>query len=261
MSRHPSRRPAAAGGSSALSLAASALLHAALIAASAWLTRVPGQYAAGGSTELVRFLVPPNAVPRHDVVRERVEWVRIGVPDGWGISDIDGERAGSEVAAAPRRGDLGADPEIDFRRDEALDELLGDNLVFSAVDVDSTVERSPMSGAPLYPPAMLAARLQGEVRAIYVVDSAGRVDSASFRIVSATHPEFAGAVMEAVPFLRFRPAMAGGRPVRQLVEQTFEFRIAPPRPKKSAFRPAPGGRTLADVRVTAPPRDHAASED
>lgn len=245
MSRHPMRYPVQATGPSALSLAASALLHAALIGVTVYYTREPGHYAEGGSTELVRFLVPPDKVPRYKISTERIEWVRIGIPDGWGLSDVDGERAGKELATAPREGDQGADPEIDFRRSKLLDELLGNAFIFSATDVDSTVERSPESGAPLYPPELLDAKVEGQVHTIYVVDSVGRVDSASFRVVFATDPGFTAAVLEAIPYMRFRPAMAGGRPVAQLVEQTFEFRITVRKPKKAALRPSPGGRTLA----------------
>lgn len=245
MSRHPMHRPAAAGGSSALSLAASALVHAAVIAVCSYYTREPGHYAEGGSTELVRFLVPPDKVPTQRLSTERIEWVRVGIPEGWGLSDVDGERPGSEIATAPREGEQGADPEIDFRRAKALEELIGNSLIFSAVDVDSTVERSPDSGAPLYPQDLLDAKVEGYVHAIYVVDSSGHVDTTSFRIVHATDSGFVAAVIEAVPYMRFRPAVVGGQRVPQLVEQKFEFRISPRKVKKAALRRSPDGHTLA----------------
>jgi hypothetical protein len=71
------------------------------------------------------------------------------------------------------------------------------------------------------------------------------VDTTSFRVVHATDSGFAAAVIEAVPYMRFRPAFIGGRRVSQLVEQKFEFRISPRKAKKAALRRSPDGRTLA----------------
>jgi TonB family protein len=254
--RHPIWRPAAGREASALGVVSSAVLHAALIGVCAVLTREPGQYAKGGSTELVRFLVPPDRVPTRKIATERIEWVRLGIPDGWGISDVDGARLGSEIAATSRRGERGVDPELEFRQREDLDELLGGDQVFNAFEVDSTVERSPESGAPFYPADLLLANVEGNVRARYVVDTAGRVDSTTIEILSATHPAFALAVLEAAPRMRFRPAVAAGRKVAQLVEQNFEFRVSQ-RTEKVTLRGAPRGRMLAGRPVTADRPDHA----
>ena len=256
MLRHPIWRPADAGaGSSTLGIAASAVVHLAVIAVCVTLTREPGHYAEGGSTELVRFLVPEQKVPRHKFETERIEWMRIGIPAGWGVSDVDGERAGSEIAAAPRRGEGGTDPEFDRPRPRDLDELLAMDQVFSALEVDSTVLRSPESAAPFYPAELLALNVEGMVRARYVVDTSGRVDSTTFEIVDATHPAFAHAVLSAAPRMRFRPAMAAGRKVPQLVEQTFEFRVAR-KTEKVSLRASPGVGTFA-ARYVAAHSDHA----
>ena len=51
-------------------------------------------------------------------------------------------------------------------------------------------------------------------------------DTTTLRIVEATHPEFAKAVRDALPFMRFKPARIGERTVRQLVQQPFYFRVA-----------------------------------
>jgi len=241
--------------SSTLGIAASVVVHLALVAVSAHLTREPGHYAKDGSTELVRFLVPPNREVRRDLVRERIEWVRTGLPDGWGISDIDAQGIGSEIAATGRRGDRGVDPELERRRNEELDELLGDDVVLTAYEVDSIASRDPDSGAPVYPPDLLAANVEGTVRTQYVVDTSGRVDSASFRILTATHPAFAAAVLESVPRMRFRPALSAGRRVPQLVEQTFEFKMT--RRTPVSLRMGPDGRKLAAVAGHAAALPHA----
>jgi hypothetical protein len=48
------------------------------------------------------------------------------------------------------------------------------------------------------------------------------------QVVKATHPEFVQAVREAMPKMRFRPAILGGYKVRQLVQQNFSFKIQRP---------------------------------
>lgn len=255
MLRHPIWRPADAGaGFPKLGIAASAVVHLAVIGVCVVLTQEPGHYAEGGSTELVRFLVPEERLPRHKFETERVEWLRIGIPDGWGVSDIDGERSGSEIAAPPRPGEQGIDPEFERPRRPDFDELRASDHVFSAVEVDSTVERSAESAAPFYPPELLALNVEGSVRTRYVVDTSGRVDSTSFEIVESSHPAFAHAVLQAAPRMRFRPAIASGRKVSQLVEQTFEFRVAR-RLDKVSLRERPGVRTLAERSAAKP--DHA----
>lgn len=78
---------------------------------------------------------------------------------------------------------------------------------------------------PRYPEMLRARGLEGEVVARYVVDSTGRVRDGSIEIVATTHDRFADAVRQALARTRFVPAEHAGRPVAQLVEQRFAFRI------------------------------------
>jgi len=109
------------------------------------------------------------------------------------------------------------------------------------LEVDSTVFRDPMSAAPEYPANLLDRGIEGSASVRFVVDTTGVVDTVSYRVLRATHADFAVAVRMALPGMRFRPAIRAGVKVRQLVEQTFSFRIAPkdsllvvPRPKPPA---------------------------
>jgi outer membrane biosynthesis protein TonB len=70
---------------------------------------------------------------------------------------------------------------------------------------------------------MLARRVAGEVVARFVVDTAGRVDPGSFRLVSATNPAFVHPVRTSVPRMRYAPAESAGRRIPQVVEQAFRF--------------------------------------
>jgi hypothetical protein len=97
--------------------------------------------------------------------------------------------------------------------------------VFSVLDVDTAVVRSANSAAPAYPLKLLEAHITGSVSAQYVVDTTGFADTASFRVMRASNPGFIDAVREALPYMRFKPAKIGPTKVRQLVEQTFTFKI------------------------------------
>ncbi|HEU5218242.1 MAG TPA: TonB family protein [Gemmatimonadales bacterium] len=104
--------------------------------------------------------------------------------------------------------------------------LPGDNAL-SVLEVDSTVVRDPMSAAPEYPKSLLDRGIEGSAAVRFVVDTDGVVDTISYRVLRTTHPDFAVAVRMALNGMRFRPAIRAGSKVRQLVEQTFSFRIAP----------------------------------
>jgi protein TonB len=89
--------------------------------------------------------------------------------------------------------------------------------------VDRVVVLLPGSGAPRYPDGLRAAGIEGDVMAQFVVDTMGRVDVTTLRILQSTHAQFDDAVRAALHRLRFLPAEARGRKVRQLVQQPFRF--------------------------------------
>ena len=95
---------------------------------------------------------------------------------------------------------------------------------YLAAEVDEPV--SPvLIPAPRYPPTLRAAAIEGEIIAQYVVDTTGRVEPGSWKVLRASHDGFREAAREAVEAGRFKPARIGGRPVRQLVQQTIRFAI------------------------------------
>ena len=90
----------------------------------------------------------------------------------------------------------------------------------------NTVEREvlPLGGAaPRYPETLRSAGVEGEVVAEFVVDTTGRVETATITFAKGAHPLFEQAVRQALRGMRFRPAEAGGRAVRPLVRQPFVF--------------------------------------
>ena len=99
------------------------------------------------------------------------------------------------------------------------------NEVYSESQVEKPVMAVAGSATPRYPDVLKAAGVEGEVDVSFVVDTTGRAEPATFRILSSTHELFAAAVRSALAGMRFIPAEAGGRKVKQHVQQPFVFRI------------------------------------
>jgi TonB family protein len=78
---------------------------------------------------------------------------------------------------------------------------------------------------PQYPPSLESAGYEGRVLAQFVVDTLGRVDVRTFKVLESPHPLFSKAVQDALPSMRYKPAMIKGRKVRQIVQQPFTFAI------------------------------------
>jgi len=98
------------------------------------------------------------------------------------------------------------------------------SVVKLAGEVDEQVEVLS-ARRPSYPPALAAAGISGQVRLAFVVDTLGRCEPGSVRVVGSTHPGFERAAIDAVLGSAFRPARVRGMPVRQLVQQSVIFRL------------------------------------
>jgi TonB family protein len=100
------------------------------------------------------------------------------------------------------------------------------NVAYSVLQVDETVQRYESSAAPVYPPELSARGTEGKVETAYVVDTTGRVDTTSIRVMQSDDPRFTESVRTALAETRFRPAKRAGKAVRQLVQQRFRFKLA-----------------------------------
>ena len=114
---------------------------------------------------------------------------------------------------------------IVFHFDTAVTAARSQSEPFFAHAVDQQVELIPGQQPPRYPLTLERAGIEGDVVAQFVVDTVGRVEPWSVNVLDATHGEFARTVRERIPGLRFLPARARGRVVRQLVEQRFHFEV------------------------------------
>jgi protein TonB len=78
---------------------------------------------------------------------------------------------------------------------------------------------------PQYPDILKSAGIQGEVLAQFVIDTTGRADASTFKVIKSDHAQFTEAVKRALPRMRFRPAEVAGKKVKQLVQLPFAFSI------------------------------------
>ncbi|MEO8450071.1 MAG: energy transducer TonB [Gemmatimonadota bacterium] len=174
---------------------------------------------------MVMFLVPPDQAEQRQAASHGVDWSAV-VGTGGVVTEPPHELVVEPIPTGPAGGDSATNVEA-LASSEPIETAL------SEVEVDSTVERDPTSAAPIYPPLLLQQQIEGSTFVHYVVDTTGRVDSTTIRVVRTTHTDFADAVRGALMLMRFRPAIHGAHAVRQWVEQNFSFRIqaaAPPPP-------------------------------
>lgn len=96
---------------------------------------------------------------------------------------------------------------------------------FNSFEVDVEVVAIAGTVRPQYPDMLRSSGTEGQVIAQFVVNEKGRADRKTFKVVSSTHALFSDAVSRALPQMRFKPARIAGRPVSQLVQQLFVFRL------------------------------------
>ncbi|WP_309672601.1 TonB family protein [Gemmatimonas sp.] len=99
------------------------------------------------------------------------------------------------------------------------------NDVFLESEVEKPVAVLPGTAGPAYPETLRAAGIEGQVLAQFVVDSAGLVELATFKVLDSQHPLFVAAVRRALSRIRYLPAEARGARVAQLVQQSFHFTV------------------------------------
>lgn len=92
------------------------------------------------------------------------------------------------------------------------------------------VEAAPMllsATPPAYPEFLRRAGFEGRVVVEAVVDTLGRAERASVRVVESAHAGFEGPSRDYVLRALFRPARVHGRAVRVLVRIPIDFKLRP----------------------------------
>ena len=91
--------------------------------------------------------------------------------------------------------------------------------------VEKPVVGAPGSAQPRYPEILKSASVEGEVMAQFVVDTSGRAEPGSFKVLKSDNELLTSAVKAALSCQKFLPAEAGGRKVKQLVQQPYAFNV------------------------------------
>lgn len=141
----------------------------------------------------------PNVIPDIDLTRKAID---------------EADFSGKGVAGGIAKGVEGAPPSP----------VVDNNQTFFEFQVEKPVAQLP-GGAPQYPSMLQQQGVKGQVIAQFVVDTTGRVETGTFKVLESSHDLFTAAVRRSLPNMRFVPAEVGGRKVRQLVQQPFVFDI------------------------------------
>jgi TonB family C-terminal domain len=128
------------------------------------------------------------------------------------ISEAD--FSGKGVAGGTSKGVVGAPAPV----------VVDANQTYFEFQVEKPV--APLNNAqPNYPGMLQSQGVKGRVIAQFVVDTTGRADVSTFKVLETDHELFSAAVKSALPRMRFIPAEVGGHKVKQLVQQPFVFDI------------------------------------
>lgn len=91
---------------------------------------------------------------------------------------------------------------------------------------DRLAQQIPGTGNIRYPDALRIAGVEGEVIGQFVVDTNGTYSDGTFKAIKSSDPLFTEAVRNALPMMRFTPALVKGKAVRQLLQQPFTFSLS-----------------------------------
>lgn len=217
-------------------IAFSAVLHALLITGAIYGTLQAKEQLEKPKAEKVEFVEmkkkdeppPPKEVkpPPPDVVVKapppkgfQVLTAPIKIPDV--LPDIDLSKkvtneedfSGKGVAGGIAKGVVGGTPQP-----------VSDQPYFE-FQVEKQVAGVPGNPSPRYPDMLRSANVEGEVLAQFVVDTTGRAEMSTFKVLKSSHDLFTNSVKAALANMKFYPAEVGGRKVKQLVQMPFVFSL------------------------------------
>lgn len=210
----------------------SIVLHTVLISAAVYATARAGAKDEKAKAEKIQFVemkkeppkVPDKPPPPKEVV------VKPPPPKGF------------QVLRAPVRIDIKI-PEIDLTKaitnesdfsgkgvkggtgSGVVGGIANTNQTYFEFQVEKPAEMLAESPKPKYPSVLESSGIAGEVQAQFVVSSSGKADMDSFKVLKSSNELFTQAVKNVLPRMKFSPAMIGGKPVNQLVQQSFQFAV------------------------------------
>jgi hypothetical protein len=96
--------------------------------------------------------------------------------------------------------------------------------VYFEYQVDRAAVAARDNPRPAFSRSLLASKPDARIVVEFVVDTTGRADTTTFKVLSSPHKSAASAVRGVLPRLRFAPAELKGRKVRQIVQMPFRIR-------------------------------------
>jgi protein TonB len=216
--QHPPRSPEPLPLGAGVSIAVHAALVLALtVGAGQALMRPSETTSESIISSALRYLLPPDR-PGRPAAEAQATWssaAMAALPPG----NPDTYSPQVEQAGTPT-------PDVeDSAAPEPLAEAASAQNAFTLLDVDTAAVRDPSSAVPVYPSLLEKQGIEGTAVVRFVVDTNGRADLGTFRLVETNHPLFGAAVRDALPGMNFHPATVGPNKVRQMVELPFGFQI------------------------------------
>ena len=213
----------------------SIVLHTVLIGGAVYATARAGVKDEKAKAEKIQFVeikkeppkVPDKPPPPKEVVVTppppkgfQVLTAPIKIPDV--LPDIDLSKkvtneedfTGKGVAGGIAKGVVGGTPQP-----------VNSDQPYFEFQVEKQVAPYPGNTAPRYPDMLRSANVEGEVLAQFVVDTTGRAEMNTFKVIKSTHDLFTNAVKASLPNMKFYPAEVGGKHVKQLVQMPFQFNL------------------------------------
>ncbi|MEO7084607.1 MAG: TonB family protein [Gemmatimonadaceae bacterium] len=215
---------------------ASAIIHAVVISAAVYATAHASQELEKPKAEKVEFVTvkkdeppPPKDQPKPppDVVMKapppkgfQVLTAPIKIPDV--LPDIDLSKKVTNEEDFTGKGQAGGIAKGVVGGTAAP---VNSDQTFFEFQVEKQVAPFPGNSAPRYPDMLRSANVEGEVLAQFTVDTTGRAEMSTFKVLKSTHDLFTNAVRASLPNMKFYPAEVGGRKVKQLVQMPFQFSL------------------------------------
>jgi TonB family protein len=137
---------------------------------------------------------------------------------GWSrLRDIAAREAALRDVATPPPSRRSTEPGPEFVAQANADQP------YFEYQVGKPVQTAPGSSSPRYPDMLKSANVEGEVLAQFVVDTMGRAEMGTLKVLKSSHDGFTQAVKNALPDMRFTPAEISGHKVMQMVQMPFTF--------------------------------------
>jgi protein TonB len=96
---------------------------------------------------------------------------------------------------------------------------------FFQFEVEKVAQLEPGNPRPEYPSILSRTQTTGTVMVSFVVDTTGRADMGTFKVVESSNPLFTESVRKILPRYKFIPAEIGSKKVRMHVQLPFKFEL------------------------------------